>query len=401
MNHEDRSYWRDRARDVLPSATAREIVRAAHILRLQYSAPEAVYDVRGSSLATATAPRLDVQAFDGVTGGGVPDMTGAPDAYSATRHQMRGDMTVARYGMARVQGACWSIDDTPSGFSPALMGQMLSDLPRNSIGAASLDVFKLTEAFYGADDQLEPLIGTDVRGYKQERINGLSWDRPGQLSIAGVSVDVPSVGKVAPWRTRTTLGRVQARKTERVGASAAAMAAPALHTGRTVWHLAPVAPVRSTREFVCTGRNRSIVCGYLGYWRDTITADTVTDHTGRAITQAVALEYVPRDETGEHVWIGYKRIPRGKVAAKHKPRQVKVARTLGTFHVETPLALATLADNMNRDDRVIAIVGGLSVTLARGKGKAGTYSATTPAGKASGMRTGANVAKRVFELLAS
>jgi hypothetical protein len=55
---------------------------------------------------------------------------------------------------------------------------------------------------------------------------------------------------------------------------------------------------------------------------------------------------------------------------------------------------------LNRDERAVFLLAGARVTVTRGKGKAGTFSLTTPQGKASGLRTPLGVAQRVAELVA-
>lgn len=219
---EDRRYWRERAREVLPSATARELVRAAHLLRKCYDEPTVTYDACGSMLAADSHARTDAGMFAGRAGGGVPDHSPAPSAYDARRHDLKASGEVGKRGRARVQGAAISIDDSPRGVSPALMCQMLRDLPRNTVGALAWDVEALTHLFYGA--AIPELLGSDTIAYRQV-VHAAPESDP--YTARGVVGRESAEAKPARWQTRTRLRAVRARKSETAGAASSALVAPA------------------------------------------------------------------------------------------------------------------------------------------------------------------------------
>lgn len=360
----DRHYWRERAAHVLPDdISPRDLIRAARILKLQYSAPEAVYEITGPTLPTwqyapgrvtpstealpfdevkpqtiaapyvTLSPRgivgglmVDARAYDGVAGGGVPDMTPAPDAWSAIKHtltQHNGQQVVKVRGRARVQGRGTSIEDLPNGMTPGLLCQMLEDLPRNSVGAVGYQVQALTDLAYPGlprvfDDLTEP--DTDLMR---------AMHAPGLLrAVAGQMTQYEDEHKVS-WPIRVRLRGVRARKSE------------------------PVTP-------------RSLIA--------------------------------PADRA-DAVFVGHRLVKRGKVTRRGGKRAERTI-DIGRVTIDSPLALATLADGLNRGERVQVLFNGVKLTLTRGKGTAGTFTVSTPAGKASGLRTAGNVARRASELVA-
>lgn len=356
-------YWEDRARVVLPSATDAEIQHAATVLAGFYSTPVATYEIEGATLPTweyapgkitpsteAEDPRdvkprtigapygtlsprgivgglmVDASAFNGLAGGGAPDMPRLPDAWSAHQHTMGRDVSgneiVKTRGRARVQGAPFGTClTTPSGMTGALLGQMLEDLPRNSVGAIGYQVQALTDiAFPGLPRVFDDLTEPDSQLNRAMHAPGLLRGVCGQHSADETE------GKVY-WPARVRLPRVRARKSEPV--TAVSLIAPADRTDR--------------------------------------------------------------------VFIGHKLVTRGKLARVAR-RGKRAARTvqLVAVAIDSPLALATAAECMNRGERVAVTFNGVAVTVTRGK--AGLWSITTPSGSVSGLRTPANVGKRVATL---
>ena len=209
----NRHYWRERAAEILPSATPREIVRAAQILKLQYSAPEAVYEVRGSSLPEWRAATVDATAFDGRTGGGVPDMPLTPDAWSARQHDLtlKAGKYHGRRGKARVQGGtCPTVlrEDVP-----AFLTQVLEDMPRTRVGASSFDILQVCDAFYGERLGVPRMIGTDAIAPAQMVRVADGVDPRSARFEYGVQ---DAVYTPQTWPTRYRLPRVIARKSEPV-----------------------------------------------------------------------------------------------------------------------------------------------------------------------------------------
>jgi len=364
---EARHYWRDRASDTLANMalTPRELVRAAQVLRAQYDAPCAAYDARGATLptwefahnlkdvahmwedsrdvkpVTVSAPYVprvlpDARAFDGREGGGVPSFPSAPSAWEARKHDLHlanGKLHGVR-GRSRVQGSCVGIDDTPLGASPALLAQVLADLPRNSVGALGTDVSRVTHVFYGRDAHLEPLLGNDTiaAGEAPALVAAIAGARVRGV-VGYASADAPD--KRITWPTRMRLRMPRARTGELV-------------KSHPEWLLAPA-------------------------------------------------------EDSEHVYVGFRRIPRSKVAPR-KARTVKLERTVGTMNVADPAALPSLlvsnANAMNRGERACYVCGNLRLTLTRGS--SGKYAVKLGAGKTvGGLRTLASVGENVTRLLAA
>lgn len=353
MEKIDRMYWRDRARAVLPSATSRELVRAARLLREQYDAPVTVYDAYGSSIpawswepgtsdmekltwkgvpasgpyAAHVAEHINARAFDGREGGGVPDYTPAPAPYAARNHDMRGDGTVGKRGRARVQGgSVATCPDTPLGASVGLLSQMLEDLPRNTVGALAWDVEALTRLFYGA--AMPELLGSDTIAYRQV-VHAAPESDP--YTARGVVGRESAEAKPARWATRTRLRAVRARKSETAGAALSALVAPA--------------------------------------------------------------------DRPDRIFIGHKCQPRGKVATR-KARQKRQDRTIGTATCETLEQVTNSASYLNRGERVVIVYNGVALTLTRGKSDAGTFGLTAPNGRADGIRTPKAVAAQALKLTA-
>ena len=365
------SYWLERAGETLPDATPLEIERAAFILAMQYTASDVHFDRDGATLPTwqyapgkvtpstealpfdeikpqtiaapyvTLSPRglhgglmVDARAFDGVQGGGVPDMTSAPDATEAFKSIMgvqSGNVVVKRRGTARVQGdvVCTSCDDLPNGASPGLLSTMLRDLPRNSIGAVGWQVSILTDLFYG--DVIPGQLGHDTLQSGEHIPHDV--DLSTVRGIVGKEAAASGAGHMS-WPMRTRLPRVVLRKSEQVYVRPGALIAP---------HSDP-----------------------------------------------------------RRMWVGHKCWTRGKLArATRGGKRAARTVTFGTAVViDTPSALAELCDNVNRGERVTLRYNGVPLTLTRGKGTAGTFAITTPRGKASGLRTPQNVAKRASELVA-
>lgn len=281
------------------------------------------------------------RALDVPTDGSMQAFTPAPDAWSATRHEQRADDTVKRYGMARVQGdTIGASRDTPSGFSGGLLTQMLEDLPRNTIGPAVIDVGRLTTLFYGA--ALPRLIGTDVA-------------QKHQVIYPAATVD-PASCRVAVNRQIGTVDR---------------------HTASvTPW------PWRGEHDSH-TGDTSVLGKVYL----------RASESRGPGMLAAAATD-------DQHIWVGHHLMSRGPVAAR-KSRAVKTpARTIGERVADTVPDLFNSVSTLNRDERVVLIFHGVRVTVTRGKSDAGTFSLTTPAGTASGLRTPQNVAKHIAQLVA-
>lgn len=347
----DRRYWRERAAEILPSATAREIVRAAHILRLQYMAPEAVYDVNGSTLPDWKRATVDVRAFDGRTGGGVPDMPIAPSPWEGRKHDLH--LAAGKYhgrrGVARVQGGTvpTRLHDTV----PSFMVDVLEDLPRTMIGANTYDVLAVTETFYGERLGVPRMIGTDAIA-PAEIVRVADGVDPWSARFEHGVQD--AVYRPQTWSTRTRLPRVTVRKSE----------AALIGT----WTQAQAFNLTDCQAF----------------WRDLHTAGpwTVTElpapHTDRS-----------------RIWFGHRCLKRGVLA--HKTRGGKrAARTIGTVHVDTAADAVARVENMNRGERVVLIVNGVRLTVSRGKGKSGVYSITAPGMKThGGIRTAAGIATHV------
>lgn len=352
------AYWLERAAHVLPGATDDELLRGAELLEQFYDQPTVTYDAHGSTLPTweyapgevkpsleaedrrdikpktVAAPYLtvlaDARAFDGQTGGGVPTFTDAPDAWSAIKHTLSPDgAKVTRRGNARVQGAPFgSAPYLPNGATGALLGQMLEDLPRNSIGAIGWQVSVLTDLFYGPDQDFPRLLGNDG-ATSGEHV-------PSHVDLATVRGIVHAQeadqDRRMSWPMRLRLRRVVVRASERCYLTAGALPAP---------HADPA-----------------------------------------------------------RIFIGHRCYMRGKLARVARNGK-RAARTLqlGRVSIDRPEALATVADCMNRGERVAVTYNGLAITVTRATG--GTYSATIPnRGKVNGVRTTRNLVKRVSELTA-
>lgn len=254
MNAADRRYWRDRARAVLPSATSRELVRAAHLLRRCYDVPTVTYDAYGSMSAADSKPRTDASMFAGRVGGGVPDFSTVPPAYEARRHDLSPDGVVTRYGMARVQGTTVATSPTtPLGATVGLLSQMLEDLPRNSVGALAIHVARLADVFY----QVEPMIGTDV-AQKHQTIHAADGVDPMACRVAEGGLTTSSKkqyfaprGITSTHGDTSALGKVYIRDSEKrgVGVLAAASDDPeCIYVGFKLIDRGPKAPRRARQK---------------------------------------------------------------------------------------------------------------------------------------------------------
>lgn len=313
--------------------------------------------------------------------GTMAPMSRVPDPYLSRKHEQRGDDSVWRYGMARVQGRSSALDDAPNGSTPALVGQMLEDLPRNQVGRAALDVYRLTQLFYG--DAIPALLATDVAS-KRSVVTAADSVDPNE--VPGVLNRYGAVCTLQTWRVRTRLHSVRLRNSEQHHAASLVTACDGV-------------AVRKPRDVSHAIHHPAVTPGIwdatLTMWRPRRDAMPARDGV-----REWDVPNILTTEPSERYHVGNRTIPRGKRAVR-KPRSVKVARTIAVKTLDTLPAVFNAVSTLNRGERIVITYKGSRFTITRGKGKAGTYQLTPPAGKrADGIRTAETVVRKVSELVA-
>lgn len=392
-NREYRPFDRDAAaslvdavRRAMPGCDAVTGLRAARTLATLRNHP---------ARAQAFADYLNIES-DGT----MAPMSRVPDPYLSRKHSQRADDSVWRYGMARVQGLSVPSADTPSGISDSLAMRMLEDLhypykrddatgdlvrqPRNPVGRAALDIYRLTQLLYG--DAIEPLLSTDVAQKRAVVHSGESvdpYDVPGVLNRHG------AVCTLQTWRVRTRLHAVRLRNSEQHHAASLVTACDgvAVRKPRNVSHAIhhPAFTPGKWDAKLTTWRPR----------RDAMPA--------RSGVREWDVPNILSTEPSDRMHIGNMTIPRGKLAARkpRQPRQAKVARTIAVKTLDTIPQVFNAVATLNRGERLVITYKGSRFTITRGKGKDGKYAITPPAGKrADGIRTAETVARKVGELVA-
>lgn len=338
----DIDYWRERAREACPSLAADQLDDAAgHLAALydadtvgmetQYVGPwqdsEGVWrhTVATSPYRPVTPESIDPRAFDGRRGGGVPDHSAAPDAWSANVHTVkvgRGKKGPTRLVVGRTVAPVIGRTDvdaygrpilaTPADGSPDVAcaswaaAQMLTRglspdvddtdrVHRMRIGVRSIDVQRIADRAYALDvaaGTLPALLGTDA----------MAWDE--------------TVRADRSQRSTVSLSGL--------GAIAAQSAANGTQTVRLSW---------PTRYRITVRRRKS---------------DPTT------ITEGNVTHLVAPAATADRLFIGHRAIDRGQTVTVAR-RQARNRRTVATVEPpETVGGWQALVDHLNRGDRIVA-----------------------------------------------
>lgn len=305
-----------------------------------------------------------------------------PDAYGANKHTMRTDGTVARRGMARVQGDLPGRSDDGCLVSVDLAYRLCKDLPRNAVGAASLDVLRLTDVLYPEHLSGVPhLIGTDAVAWRQVVHAAPDAD---PFTARGVVGAHAAVCTLQTWRARYKLGAVKARKSEHATARALAAPSDRVAVRETITRHETIAhPVHYGR----------------GVWNPALTRWTAPAAMPARTGERETIRETVATAPAQTIWIGHKLKPRG--VRVHDTRGGKrAARTLPGIIAGTPDALDHAIAQMNRGDRLIAAVGDLRVTITRAP-SAGTFGVKRGDAKTvSGIRTVAAAVRTALALTA-